>query len=599
MREGAVAHNKRLPAIAPVTMTHSSPPQVPDPSPKLSLETPLASGDFEWDERIVSNVDGMASLTDRYSRGGYLGVTSGAALLRLADTGAQPVIDANDGDLTRDEPSQVHTPIAMVSYPLSQLEPFVDAYFQLYHVSYPIIHEATFRAQVSVDVILRHVVCADREKFMEVIPRPRQKAWQVLLYIIAALGAFTTSTSVNDLDVALFEAAKARLSIDMLETGNLIFVQALTLISNYVQKRNKPNSGYNYTGLAKRVALGIGLHKEFATWRTKPLMLEIRRRAWWALFVFDVGASITFSRPLDLPDGGVEVSLPLNVHDTDITSSTRHNPPETTEVTLYTHVRCQSQFHLATGSIYARLLSTPFPDAKELLDLDDVHIDRFIGSLPAYFAEGVEQAPKYRLCHAILRWRYRNFRILMYRTFVIRHMMLDFNDTRDSQPQVEEEPNTFDNTAIRRCLDAAAETVDLITTFWQNEKRSMMACWYGLYFLFQAILVPVICLRNQPGSVDAPSWRDQILRASEVIADMSSLNPAASRCHATIMALSGAYLNQGHGNWNEPVQESPQTQLNGLYPFMWPMLDVAQDEGYDFAQHEFVIQDFMNQISGT
>lgn len=28
---------------------------------------------------------------------------------------------------------------------LFQLEPFVDAYFSLYHESYPIVHEATFR----------------------------------------------------------------------------------------------------------------------------------------------------------------------------------------------------------------------------------------------------------------------------------------------------------------------------------------------------------------------------------------------------------------------------------------------------------------------
>jgi transcriptional regulatory protein GAL4 len=90
---------------------------------------------------------------------------------------------------------------------------------------------------------------------MEIIPRPRHRAWHVLLYIIAALGAFTTAESCTDVDVALFQAAKARISIDMLETGNLAFVQALTLISNYVQKRNKPNSGYIYTGLAKACSI--------------------------------------------------------------------------------------------------------------------------------------------------------------------------------------------------------------------------------------------------------------------------------------------------------------------------------------------------------
>lgn len=183
---------------------------------------------------------------------------------------------------------------------MSQLEPFVDAYFRLYHCSYPIVHEATFRAQ-----------------FMEVIPRPPGNTWQVLLFVISALGVFTssTATSTSDVDLALFDAAKERLSIDVLETGNLVLVQALTLMSNYLQKRNKPNSGYNYMGLARRVAMGIGLHKEFPTWDASLLTLEMRRRVWYCLYIFDIGAMITFSRPLDFPMEGVDVKLPMNAHD--------------------------------------------------------------------------------------------------------------------------------------------------------------------------------------------------------------------------------------------------------------------------------------------
>lgn len=439
-----------------------------------------------------------------------------------------------------------------------------------------------------------------RLQFMEIIPRPKHRAWHVLLYIIAALGSFTTSETVGNTDIALFQAAKARISIDMLETGNLAFVQALTLISNYVQKRNKPNSGYNYTGLAKRVALGIGLHKEFATWHSKPLMLEMRRRVWWALYVFDVGACITFSRPLDSPEGGVEVNLPLNVHDTDITTSTQRSPHEANETTLYSHVRSQAQFHLATVTIYARLLSTPFPESKELLDMDDRCITQWIADLPDYFKEHVQQPPKYRLCHAILRWRYRNFRILMYRHFVIRHYMLKAQQMNSNEHTDQDGTSHYDKIAIQRCLEAASQTVDLITEYWQKERHSNMACWYCLYFLFQAILIPVICLRNEPQSLEATNWRDQTFRASQVIADMANQNPAAVRCHNTIMSLCGVYLGQSPSNmaWGEPVQESPQTQLNGLYPFMWPMLDGYQTEGYDSGLHESAIHDFMNQFSG-
>jgi len=133
--------------------------------------------------------------------------------------------------------------------------------------------------------------------------------------MIAAIGSFTTGTAPSHVDRIYVMAAKSNMSISSLESGNLSLVQALTLMSNYLQKRNKPNSGYNYLGLALHVAMGLGLHKEFPDWDISPLNMEIRRRVWWCMFVFNVGATITFGRPLAWPRSGIEVSLPLNIHD--------------------------------------------------------------------------------------------------------------------------------------------------------------------------------------------------------------------------------------------------------------------------------------------
>ena len=552
-------------------------------SPAFSLETPPASGDFDWDERMTRTLDGkypdgMASLTERSSRG-YMGVASGAALLRLADNSND---DSNeDPELHfQDDSRQLPMPAAM-SFSPSQLEPFVDAYFQVYHVLYPIVHEATFRAQ-----------------FMDIIPQPKNNAWQVLLHIMAAIGAFASSETTPVVDEALFEAAKARLSIDMLETGNLTLVQAFTLISNYVQKRNKPNSGYNYLGIAKRMAMGIGLHKEFPTWRSKPLMLEIRRRVWWCLYVFDVGAVITFSRPLDFPTNGIEVELPLNVHDGDITPSTKEFPPEAQATTLYTHVRCQSRFHLATEAIYRRLISTPYPTADEMLELDNSHLGaRYQASLPHWYQEGAEQPTRFRLSHAIMQWRCQNFRILMYRAFLMRRFFLRSQSAIRGNNNHHLSTDT-ENRAMQRCLDTSAHTIQSITYFWRQNKQNVVTCWYSLYFLFQAILIPVICLRNEPDSPAARGWRDQICNTLEVLDQMTHMNPAAARCHTAITNLCGPYLAHDITQWNSPIHESPQTQLNGLYSFMWPMTDAQNAMPFDLALHESATHDIFNQLGG-
>lgn len=133
--------------------------------------------------------------------------------------------------------------------------------------------------------------------------------------MVATIGVWTTATNLETLDMELFTHARSVLSFNVLEVGNITLVQALTLISNYEQKKNKPNSGYDYSGLAMRVAMGLGLHKEFQNWNISPLAMEIRRRTWWSLYVFEVGATITFSRPHSRPREGVETSLPFNIDD--------------------------------------------------------------------------------------------------------------------------------------------------------------------------------------------------------------------------------------------------------------------------------------------
>ena len=295
---------------------------------------PSADDDFEWDEQepswsasdpeggttVIDSmqgnaekvVDGMASLTVDDSHSGYVGITSGAALLRLiwmsSDDGSEDDTDTRNArrkyleQLFNRRPAESFAPPPWLrtqpTLTRAVVDTLVDAYFKLYHPSFPILHEAMFRAQLS-----------------NTAPRPGASTWHILANIVVALGSFVSSTCSSDTDSTIFRAAKERLSIGVLESGNLTLVQIFGLAANYLQKRNKPNSGYNYGGLALRLAIGLGLHKEFDGWKIDPLKMEIRRRVFWSLCVLDVGATVTYGRPLNWPQVGVETALPLNIHE--------------------------------------------------------------------------------------------------------------------------------------------------------------------------------------------------------------------------------------------------------------------------------------------
>jgi len=70
-------------------------------------------------------------------------------------------------------------------------------------------------------------------------------------------------------------------------------------------------------GAAIRMALGLGLHRDF-TEKTpltaNTLSREMRRRIWWVIYCFDVGSSITFGRPTIMSDR-VETRVPLNINE--------------------------------------------------------------------------------------------------------------------------------------------------------------------------------------------------------------------------------------------------------------------------------------------
>lgn len=218
----------------------------------LPEEPPSEIDDFSWDEisrttnhhedntkqhEIAANVkdeeivDGMASLTVEERGAGYLGTSSGAAMLRLLMPDVEPRDSTRQRRRTNIDENFVYDNKDLAYEELGladiDLDSAIDAYFASYHLQYPLIHEPTFRAQYS-----------------SIIPRPNGMAFEALVYMLGAIGLFSTAnttTEKNNDDLKLFEAAKLNIKIDVLEKGNVTLLQVLALMSNYLQKRGKPN----------------------------------------------------------------------------------------------------------------------------------------------------------------------------------------------------------------------------------------------------------------------------------------------------------------------------------------------------------------------
>lgn len=337
----------------------------------------------------------------------------------------------------------------------------IDSYFSIYHRTYPFIHEATFRAQ-----------------YHEVIPRPRHRSWQMLFHTILALGAWCIDDSQSGVDEDLYHKALSFGEDEALfESANLTFVQALILLSNLSQKRNKPNTGSNFLGLATRMALSLGLHRELPDWDINILQREMRRRVWWGLYIFDSGAATTFGRPILLPDKeAMDVRPILNIPDEHLTARTNSQPTESSEPTLYSGLKWQSDLHVHSNHISNRLLSSTGVSSEDANSMDH-SLDAWAEKLPPYFRMDQETTcpdPAFLFARCRLWWRFWNLKIILFRQLLLKRAV-----ERSKQAPFTSVPST-DAQNRSTAITAASSTINSIHSFSQSGLDNKLVAWYSM-----------------------------------------------------------------------------------------------------------------------
>ncbi|VUC31000.1 unnamed protein product [Clonostachys rosea] len=409
----------------------------------ISETVPDEADGFDWQENVDDPADGMAALSVEPKGVGYLGSTAGVFFLRslLLWLGhPQLLLDyRNPGSASPSFYNQFEAS-ARLSQIMEQsrvLQQLIDSYFAVYHRTYPFVHEATFRAQ-----------------YHEVIPQPQRRSWQMLLHTILALGAWCSNNARSELEDYIYHRALTLSEdVSMFESANLTYVQALLLLSNLSQKRNKPNTGSNFLGLATRMALSLGLHRELADWDIPLLQREMRRRVWWGLYIFDSGASTTFGRPILLPEKtSMDVRPVLNISD-----------------------ELQSDLHVHSNHISNRLLSATRVTAEDAQSMDR-SLEIWSDSVPSYFR--LEQQvscgdPAFLFARYRLWWRFWNIKIILFRQILLKQVVERFKGT----------PMAFSERDKRSCsvaIQAARSTVASIHAFSQTSPVTKLVAWYSM-----------------------------------------------------------------------------------------------------------------------
>ncbi|GKT48109.1 regulatory protein LEU3 [Colletotrichum spaethianum] len=316
----------------------------------------------------------------------------------------------------------------------------------------------------------------------------------------------------------------------MLESGTIETVQAFLLMSNYLQKRDRTNTGYNFSGLAYRMALGLGLHRE-PPGSEDTLGHERRRQLFWTIYCFESGFNITTGRPPAMSEEFVDTRVPRNIDDKELPLKAPV-PPAAEYPTTYSTIIAHAELAKIADAVYHEFLLAKTAGTKieyRVAETLERELNRWQQALPDYFV-ATECPLWFRAPRAVVLWKKQNLRILLWRGSQLQHSYLP---TRVN--------------AEEKCHGVAMQSIHDIAVFCMAFEGSLHQgiIWYATYFLFQATLVleANYLTKAAQSEQDRVAWQHSVSKSRACLKTLAQKSRSAKRCLEMLERIHSQFRN--------------------------------------------------------
>lgn len=168
----------------------------------------------------------------------------------------------------------------------------LDQFWSWFHLFYPVIHFPSFLKAYELlwtrEGLIPDSLVASRVGLGSRSCSPT--IFHCAMHVIFALGCeFSNSVQPRDEDAAdeFAERANELLQFSLLDEDGLSVVQTLLLLAIYLQSTQHHQRCWGVTGLALRMAQGIGLHLDSDESTSGAIETEMRRRVWHGCLLID------------------------------------------------------------------------------------------------------------------------------------------------------------------------------------------------------------------------------------------------------------------------------------------------------------------------
>ncbi|KAJ9138227.1 Fungal-specific transcription factor [Pleurostoma richardsiae] len=332
----------------------------------------------------------------------------------------------------------------------------VETFFTKVHRDFPVFHRAVFQASY--------------EGMWSPLPET-DPAWLMTLYMVFALALETApdnGSTQRRLAAQARYLTKAKSLLPEVITGcTLGHVQALMLYCLLLHISRERTSCWNITGVAIRMAIAIGLHRNAANPKCSPLERELRKRVWWTLYAFERLECSSLGRASAIEDSECNAPVPTEGF------------LDMGDIFPIGHLDAQSELLKLIGIICKNQYSLHTLSAEHLDFAQGIsqQLDAWHSELPSHLRRGAEFPKLHFRSITLLHLQYQYAITLLARPFLA-------YKTRRHAPQMEAEASlttTVDSLA-QKCTDAAIVGVDLLQDLFSSSCFNSKTSW-DVYFM--------------------------------------------------------------------------------------------------------------------
>ncbi|KAH9227624.1 hypothetical protein K456DRAFT_1742092 [Colletotrichum gloeosporioides 23] len=380
-----------------------------------------------------------------------------------------------------------------------------QAYFNNIHPQYPFLHKPTF--QIWEESCLKASLEGDISSLSGV------SLFFVLM--VYAIGSLVLGQSHYDAAEAYYSMALDHIAA-VLDLDSLESIQAILSCAVYSIRSPVGVSLWKVSGMAIRHCIELGYHRSAEKYHknTDALTKEMSKRCFWVAYDIDRVVAFTLGRPVGIPDDSIDVELPLDMDDENITSgglmaNLRTNPTgPPTLMTGFVHaIKLRRLWTKISDNLYPPSIRRCGNHCSQRATVESLRqeLDEWRVNTPDQLDYSVSHPLSVFTSRSWFQLAYDHSILLLYRHYMMAlpgsHTPANCNDST-SVNDIEATERALEECAVR-----AREMCLLYRRVYQSS--SVQFTWGSLHILFLGGLTYLYCL-----------WRSKRVRDSIRQADV-------------------------------------------------------------------------------